>query len=154
MDRLARSGVNLIRLADLDTPLGPGVSLIDDARDDTAALDPSALARLDHLIAAATKRGVFVALELQSHRRFREGDDLPDVRTLAPGGGPAAAFDPELRDRAVSLAKLLLEHVNPETGRALKDEPGLAWVTMAGELSLFDQRSTTPTRSPDRMPGR
>jgi hypothetical protein len=34
---------------------------------------------------------------------------------------------------------MLLAHVNPETGLALRDEPALAWVTLAGEVSLFDQ---------------
>ena len=40
-DRLARSGVNLVRLGDLDTPLGPDRSLFDDTRDDTKAFDPA-----------------------------------------------------------------------------------------------------------------
>ena len=56
-DRLARSGINLVRLGDLDAPLGPGLSLFDDGRDDTRALDPTALARLDHLIAALKAAG-------------------------------------------------------------------------------------------------
>ncbi len=64
-DRLARSGINLVRLGDLDMPLGPGRSLFDDTRDDTKALDPEALARLDHLIAVLKERGIYVALELQ-----------------------------------------------------------------------------------------
>ena len=51
-DRLARSGVNLVRLGDLDTALGPNLSLFDDTRDDTKAFDPNSLAKLDHLIAA------------------------------------------------------------------------------------------------------
>src|SRR5262249_8426427 len=33
-DRLARSGINLVRLGELDAPLGPARSLIDDTRDD------------------------------------------------------------------------------------------------------------------------
>jgi hypothetical protein len=138
VDRLARSGVNLVRFSDLDTPLGPGVSLYDDARDDTASLDAGAMRRLDHLIALLKKRGIYIALELQAQRRFREKDGLADVRRLAPAGGAAAAFDPDVRKRAVEAARLLLEHVNPETGKALKDEPALAWVTLAGERSLFN----------------
>ncbi len=139
-DRLARSGVNLVRLGDLDTPLGPGRSLFDDTRDDTKALDPDALAKLDHLIAAFKARGIYVALELQSARKFRDGDsaDIPTARHLPPGGGPAAAFDPGVREAARRAAEALLSHVNPETGAALRDEPALAWITLAGELSLFD----------------
>jgi len=139
VDRLARSGVNLIRLAELDTPLGPSRSLFDDARDDTSALDPEAMARLDHLIAAAARLGIYVALELQGGRRFRDGDsNVPEGRKLPAGGGPAAAFDPQVRAAALAAADLLLSHKNAETGRALRDEPGLAWVTLAGELTLFD----------------
>jgi hypothetical protein len=138
-DRLSRSGVNLVQLSDLDTPLGPQRSLFDDVRDDTKALDPDALARLDHLIATLKKRGIYVALDLQGARRFRDGDDtIAGARQLPPGGGPAAAFDPAVREATRKAAEALLRHVNPETGLALVEEPALAWVTLAGELSLFD----------------
>ena len=137
-DRLARSGVNLVSLADLDTPLGPGGSLIDDASDDTRTLDPLALADLDRFIAAMKARGLSITITFQSQAHFREEDRIPGGRSLPPGGGPAAAFSPEIRDRALGFAEALLCHVNPETGLALKDDPALAWVTIAGELSLFD----------------
>jgi hypothetical protein len=138
-DRLARSGVNLVRLAELDTPLGPARSLFDDTRDDTKELDPDALARLDRLIAALKARGIYVTIELQGGRRFRDGDtSVPNGRRLPPGGGPAAAFDPGIREAARVAAEALLSHVNPETGLALRDEPALAWITLAGELSMFD----------------
>ncbi|HMB02547.1 MAG TPA: hypothetical protein VKP69_02270 [Isosphaeraceae bacterium] len=138
-DRLARSGINLVRLGDLDTPLGPDRSLFDDSRDDTKAFDAVALAKLDHLIAALKARGIYVALELQSMRRFREQDGVADPSSLPPGGGPAAVFDPVLTRRSIESAKALLEHINPGTGLALRDDPVLAWVTLAGEISLFDQ---------------
>ena len=138
-DRLARSGVNLVRLAELDTPLGPARSLFDDNRDDTKELDPEALAKLDHLIAAFKARGIYVTIELQGARRFRQGDEsIPGGWKLPPGGGPAAAFDPSVREAARKTAEALLTHVNPETGLPLKDEPALAWVTLAGELTIFD----------------
>lgn len=137
-ERLARSGVNLVRLPGLDTPIGPGLGLFDDSRDDTRAFDPTALARFDHLIAALKSRGIHVALELQSHRRFRSGDGLEGFRGLPPGGGAAAGFDPGIGERAMETARAWLGHVNPETGLALRDDPVLAWVTLAGELSIFD----------------
>ena len=137
-DRLARSGVNLVRLGDLDAPLGPGRSLFDDTRDDTKALDSIAMAKLDHLISALEARGIYLALELQTARRYRAGDEVEGFRDLPPGGGSASAFDPALRDRTFRAAEMLLTHVNPETGRALLDDPALAWVALAGELSVFD----------------
>ncbi len=96
-DRLARSGINLVRLGDLDMPLGPGRSLFDDSRDDTKAFDPEALARLDHLIAALKSRGIYVALELQAARRFRSGDGVAAPGLLPGGGGPAADVRPDDR---------------------------------------------------------
>jgi hypothetical protein len=146
-DRLARSGINLVRLGDLDEPLGPGQSLLDDSRDDTKALDPLSLERLDHLIAALKSRGIYVAIELLSRRRFRENDGVKDYGLLPPGGGPAALIDPVITKRTLETARALLGHVNPETGLALRNDPVLAWVTLAGELSLFDlidRRSALP----------
>lgn len=145
--RLARSGVNLVRLADLDTPLGPELSLYDDNRDDTRAFDPEALARLDHLIATLKERGIYVSLELLSARKFRSKDGVENPGALPPGGGPAAEFDPKIRELTLQSARALLEHVNPETGLALRDDPALAWVTLAGEVSLFDQ-----TDRPESLP--
>ena len=137
-DRLAKSGVNLVRLGDLDAPLGPDRSLFDDTRDDTKEFDPVALAKLDHLIAALSKRGIYHAIELQGGRRFREEDKIKSPGALPPGGGPAAVFDPAIKAKSLESARALLDHVNPETGLAVKAHPMLAWVTLSGEVTLFD----------------
>jgi hypothetical protein len=136
--RLARSGVNLVRLGDLDLPIGPDRSLFDDSRDDTKEFDPAALERLDHLLAALKKRGIYVALELCSKRRFRSGDGVPLSGLLPPGGGPASSFDAQIGRLKLASARALLEHVNPETELALREDPALAWVTLSGEVSLFN----------------
>ncbi len=148
-DRLARSGINLVRLGDLDVPLGPDRSLFDDSRDDTKAFDPLALAKLDHLIAALKARGVYVALEIQGARQFRAEDGVADPGRLPPGGGPSATFDPAIVGLAREAARALLAHVNPETGLALRDDPVLAWVTLAGEVSLFDLIDDLHSPSPE-----
>jgi hypothetical protein len=137
-DRLARSGVNLVRLGDLDAAYGPNRSLFDDARDDTKEFDPKAVERMDHLIAELKKRGIYVALELQSKRRFRVDDGVALFGLLPSGGGPAAIFDTRMGQLALESATALLGHKNVETELALKEDPVLAWVTFAGETSLFD----------------
>ena len=137
-DRLARSGINLVRFGDLDAPLGPDRSLFDDTRDDTKEFDQGALAKLDHLIAALSKQGIYHAIELQGGRRFREDDQIKAPGALPPGGGPAALFDPAIKAKSLESVKALLDHVNPETGLAVKANPMLAWVTLAGEITMFD----------------
>ncbi len=148
-DRLARSGINLVRLGDLDTAIGPDRSLFDDTRDDTKAFDPLAIAKLDHLVAALKARGIHVALELQSNRRFRDQDGVSIAGLLPPGGGPAALFDPTITKLGLQSARSILGRVNPETGLALKDDPALVWVTLLGEVSLFDLID----RPDDALPG-
>jgi hypothetical protein len=138
VDRLARSGINLVRLGDLDTALGPDRSLFDDTRDDSKEFDPVALGRVDHLIAALKARGMYVAVELLSKRRFRVDDGVADAGLLPSGGGPAAHFDPTIVKLNFAAAREFLSHKNPETGLALRDDPVLAWVTLAGEVSMFD----------------
>jgi hypothetical protein len=148
-DRLSRSGVNLVRLGDLDMPIGPDRSLFDDTRDDTKAFDPLSLEKLDHLIAALKSRGIHVALEIQGDRRFRDGDGVPLAGLLPPGGGPAALFDPRITKLGLQSARDLLGRVNSETKLALRDDPVLAWVTLLGEVSLFD----LVDRPDDALPG-
>jgi len=138
VDRLARSGVNLVRLGALDTPLGPDRSLFDDAADDTKEFDPVALERLDHLVAALKRRGIYVALELLGGRRFRSGDGVRSAGLLAAGGGPAAVVDPTIGKLNTDASLALLGRTNAETGKPWREDPALAWVTLAGEVSLFD----------------
>ncbi len=138
-ERLARSGVNLVRLGDLDTPVGPDRSLFDDTRDDTQRFDANALARLDHLMAALKKRGIYFALELQGARRFRTEDGVTAPGALPPGGGAPAVFNPTITKLADETARALLSHVNSETRLAYKHDPALAWVTLSGEVSAFNQ---------------
>jgi hypothetical protein len=137
-ERLAFSGVNLVRFGELDAALGPSLSLFDDTRDDTRSLDPGSLARLDHLLAALKARGIYFALELRGKRQFRVDDGVTAPGSLPPGGGPAAHFDPTMAKLELEAARSLLTHVNPETGLCLRDDPALAWITLAGETSLFN----------------
>ncbi len=137
-DRLARSGVNLVRLGDLDTPLGPDRSLFDDTRDDTKAFDPIALNRLDELVAALKSRGIYVAFELQGGRRFRSEDGVRMPGALRAGGGPEAVFDPTIAKLTEASAREFLARENPITSLTYRSDPAVAWVTLAGEVTLFD----------------
>ncbi len=137
-ERLARSGFNLARINAWDVPLGPGRSLIDDARADTRALDPLARERFNHLVAALQSRGIRVSLDGLHYRKFRTQDGLPETDQLGFGGGSVAAFSPVVADRVVESMEDLLGRDNPELGQPLWDHPGLAYLTLAVEKSLAD----------------
>lgn len=137
-ERLYRMGVNVVRFGNLDLATGPGISLIDDARDDTSGIDAESWRRLSRFQAELGKRGLFYSMELHSDRRFRDGDGIPDARRLPPGGGPASLFDPELVQRVDALTKTILTSARPDGLSILAKDPRLAWVTLTGEISLMD----------------
>ncbi len=101
--------------------------------------DPEALNRLDHLIAGAKKRGIYVALELMSKRRFRVEDGVAVPGLASPRrrtGGDLRPDHPQAGARPRRGRCSLTS--NPETALALRNDPALAWVTLAGEISLFN----------------
>jgi hypothetical protein len=137
-DLLHRLGANVVRFGDLDLAYGPGISLIDDARDDTSGIDADSFRRMNRFQAELARRGIHYSVELHSNRRFREGDAIDGVRALPPGGGPAAIFDPELTTKIDAFAKKLLTETRTEKLPKLIDDPYLAWVTMSGEVTMID----------------
>ena len=66
---------------------------------------------------------------------------------LPPGGRPAAPFRPRSTKLGLNRQKGTPgAGSTPETGLALKDDPALAWVTLLGEVSLFDLIDDRPRR--------
>lgn len=124
-DRIAALGYNAIRLHHFDdTLIKEGAT--------QPEFDLKRLDRMDYLIACMKRRGIYVVTDLYISRLkgFPEKySDLTEVKF-------SAAFLPEVRDNIKAFAKTLLEHVNPYTGLALKDEPALATLAMINEDAL------------------
>lgn len=124
---LAKNGVNVVRLHHMDS--GGKESLIADNA--TTALNAANLARLDKLIAELIAHGVFVNLNLHVSREY------PGTPKEAPRMSKGLDyFHPPFIEMFRSYARQLLEHVNPHTGRAYKDEPGVAVIEMNNENSI------------------
>jgi hypothetical protein len=124
---LAKNGVNVVRLHHMDS--GGKESLIEDNA--TTTLSTANLAKLDNLIAELMARGIYVNLNLHVSRHY------PGT----PNGAPRMSkgldyFHPPFIEMFQSYTRQLLEHVNPHTGRAYKDEPGVAVIEMNNENSI------------------
>lgn len=132
-ERIARLGYNTVRVHHYETELTEG-------RAGRISLNPAKADQLDYLLAAFIKRGVYVTTDLFVSRPV-------DIEKLAPG------CDAGRRDRMNAYKVLVpinekawedwkafsrnfLTHVNPYTGRAYKDEPGLAWLSLINEGNL------------------
>lgn len=133
----ARAGINLIRLHGMDAQ-NPKDTIFDITSGKTDRLDPAKLDRLDFLIAECKKRGVYVNLNLLTKRRYTKDDGVRDADALPQGGKAAAMFDRRLIELQKDYDRLILEHVNPYTGLAYKDEPAIAMLEIVNETSLLD----------------
>ena len=125
---LAKMGINIVRLHHMDGDKTE--SLIEDNA--TTKLNAGNLAKLDRLIAELIQRGIYVNINLHVSRTY------PGT----PEGAPKYSkgidhFYPPFIDLFKSYARQLLEHVNPHTGRAYKDEPGVALIEMKNENTLL-----------------
>lgn len=134
-EKLMRFGINAVRLHYMD-PIGEYANFMMTSEPCLCAkgtndLDfvfiPEQLDKLEFLVAEFKKRGIYVDLNLhvgRFHNRLghRKGETL---------------YNPELIASQKEYARRLLNHVNPYTGFAWKDEPSVFLVEIANEDSIF-----------------
>ena len=134
-DKLMRFGINAVRLHYMD-PIGEYANFMmsgepclcaKGTNDLDFAFMPEQLDKLEFLVAELKKRGIYVDLNLhvgRFHGRLghRKGETL---------------YNPELIASQKEYARRLLNHVNPHTGLAWKDEPAVFLVEIANEDSIF-----------------
>ena len=137
VDRLVRNGYNTIRIHH---------------HDDLWAKKADLRERLDYLIARAIARGLYITTDLYVSRKVT-WKELGQDRT----GGPDVQLYKSLvlvDDAAYAnwqaFAKEFLEHVNPYTKRAYRDEPGMPLISLINEGHLgmgfgYSGKATDPT---------
>ena len=136
--RLAKAGVNIVRLHQMDgeaaTPnifqYSKGQRLVT-----TRKLDEKSLDRMDYLIHCLKNEGIYIYMDLLVHRSFKEGDG---VRNAKNGRArPWLMVDRTMIELQKEYAQQLLTHVNPYTGFSYVDEPAVAMMDIVNECSLF-----------------
>lgn len=136
--RLAKYGLNMLRLHSLDGRWGP---LIDYSRGDSQHLDAEALDRMDFFVAELQKRGIYIYMDLLDYRQFRTADGVAhgDEFTHNWQGSMkgASIFDQRMIELQKDYATKLLAHRNPYTGLRYVDDPAMAVVEITNENSVF-----------------
>ncbi len=138
-DRLAqtfrRMGYNTIRFHHTDVDMIRGAWNAKQSDD----IDPAQLDKIDYLFAAMKNAGMYVSIDLFSMRRFgadeiegwNEYVDNPDViKALVP-------ILPGAFDAWTKMSLKWLNHTNPYTGMAMKDDPALLSICPLNEDSIF-----------------
>jgi len=106
--------------------------------DDGWAKHPEDREKLDYLLAKAIERGLYVTTDLYVSRKvtWKElGEDRaggPDVQLFKT----LVEIDEAAYANWAAFAKAFMEHVNPYTGRAYKDEPGMPLISLINEGNL------------------
>ncbi len=136
--RLAKYGVNMLRLHSMDSRSG---ALINYREGTSQQLDPQVLDRIDFFVSELKKRGIYIYLDLLDYRMFRtadgviEGDQFTHNWQGSMKG--ASIFDPRMIELQKDYATKLLTHRNRYTGLRYVDDPVIGVVETTNENSIF-----------------
>lgn len=131
--RLAAFGINCVRFHHMDNRAFPGGIW----KKDSSGLDPEALDRLDYLLAAMKREGVYANLNLHVSRDFSATGSKATKDELPQFGKIVCIFDPELIELQKQYARDLLGHKNRYTGLRHAEDPVVAMVEITNENSAF-----------------
>jgi hypothetical protein len=126
--RLAMLGYNAIRIHHHDGGFVQG------SPDDTT-LNPDQMAKWDALIAACINEGLYVTTDLYVSRSVKwktVGIDRPGNIAMNEFKVLVAVHEGAW-ENLKQFTRNWMQHVNPHTGRAYKDEPALAWLALINE---------------------
>jgi hypothetical protein len=128
--RLARMGYNAIRFHHFDVEL-TGWS----GGSSSTVIDAVKMDRLNYLIAALKKRGIYISIDLFSLRQIRNGEVMPGVPEMDEYKG-LQLVSQAARDNWLAYASNLMNTYNPYTKLRWKDDPAIAWICVVNENNM------------------
>jgi len=137
--RMAKFGVNFVRLHALDAPWQPRNLFGRTWGDRMIDPDPAMLARLDALVAAFADSGIYVELGLLAGREFSSVDDLPaalDGIADFKARHAIGIFYPPMLELQKSWARALINRRNTIRKVRYADDPAVAMVEINNENGL------------------
>jgi hypothetical protein len=146
--RLAKLGVNLVRMRYFENSYWwGGASSILDVATGAQALNPETMGRFDWFVHQLRAHGIYSYLTLQAARAPVAQDGLGELADSALWLGTGLYhLYPEGRAALKHHSRLILDHVNPFTGRAYRDEPAIAMIELMDRgsfLSMWRQGLTS-----------
>jgi hypothetical protein len=138
--RMAQLGYNLMRIGDLDASwLRPNI-FVDNGRHDTRHLNPNVLDRFDWWVKCLEDEGIHLWFELVYQRAIAPNDGVTigynEIKRNRGYLFGFSYFNPELVALMQEFQHLLLNHVNPYTKLAYKDDPAIVAVLITNENDL------------------
>jgi hypothetical protein len=138
--RLSRLGFNLIRIHHHDSPwVQPNI--FGKRSKNTLRLDEAALKKLDWWIKCLRDEGIYVWLDLHVERAFTRQDGIGGSaeisdKLLERGAKGFNYVNEDIQRLMRAFNEAYLNHVNPNTGLAYKDDPAIIAVLVSNENDL------------------
>lgn len=128
--RLAKFGIGCVRLNQLDAEPSPKGLL----KQDRTTIDAAQLEKLDYLIAALKKNGIYVDICLHAGRNY---PGMPEWESMPVHFKGVDNFQPRMIEQQRNYARDLLTHVNAYSHTTYANEPAVAFVEINNESSLL-----------------
>ncbi|MDO4627594.1 MAG: carbohydrate binding domain-containing protein, partial [Planctomycetia bacterium] len=133
---MARFGINVVRLHFVDN-LG---YFFDWNTRDVRTIMPEKRDAFDYLVYQLEKNGIYVNLNLHVARTLGEKEGFPEPKEERPTYDKGVDnYMPGMIELQKEFARDFLTHVNPYTGRAYIEDPGIAMIEINNENSILNQ---------------
>ena len=135
-ERLARLGINVIRLHPLDSWANPIIDY-DHPDGTTQHLDPESMRALDKTVYELKQHGIYVVLDPWVQRCFKEADGVADYGKMGERGNfnlhPFIYIDDRMQELIQKQWRQVWTHENEFTGLAYKDDPACVMTEVINE---------------------
>lgn len=142
-DRLARRGYTSVRFHHYEmAPWTRDNGFLDPKAPNTLTLHAGRMDRFDRFVAALERRGIYLTTDLYVSRPVLAAEVYPGATgDLDYGFKHLIHVNAEARENWKAFARVLLAHVNPYTGLAYKDDPGLSTLVLVNEGNMGNDLS-------------
>jgi len=153
--RLAKAGVNIVRLHGVDSEWGGrSGNIFKDGEATHREFDEEKADRFDYLVYQLKKNGVYVDLNLKVFKTLNEADGFPrDIKDIPFDFQKRVdVFDERMIGLQLDHARRILSRVNKYTGKRYADDECVAVVECNNENSLLDYWSNALGTRLDELP--
>lgn len=131
----AKYGYNTVRIISMDKRVATSLGGVI-ASGNTVALDPTEIDKLDYLIYKLKLKGIYVALVLHANFKY-DMSDVPENSQMISNGKYVHYFEPKCEGYLKQFIANYMNHVNPYTGLAYKNDPAIIMAELLNEDGLL-----------------
>lgn len=130
---LSRYGINIVRLHYVSHTIPEhGYPVLN------SFIEPVQLERFDYLFAKLKENGIYIYFQLNIARKFGRVNGFENAHLLPYYKNGVDNVDARMIEFQKQFHREILEHVNPYTGIAYRDEPAISMLELANENSIVN----------------